>query len=149
MVEDIYFRILSVIFVYKLVYYFLNVFVMDKHLWFFQVIMYILCSAKCLSLSMSFSQCLSLSLSWCLSQCLSLDVSLNVSLNVFLSLSLNVSLNVSLPQCLSQNRTNFITLLHTHYYNGTQMQNEPIIFNKINEIYGINYYTCCQHYNNL
>ena len=42
--EGIYVRTLSVILVYKLVYYFLHVSVMDKHLGVFEVIMHILCS---------------------------------------------------------------------------------------------------------
>ena len=44
MAEGIYVRTLSVILVYKLVYYFLHVSVMDKHLRVFEVIMHILCS---------------------------------------------------------------------------------------------------------
>ena len=44
MAEGIYVRTLSVILVYKLVYYFLHVSVMDKQLRVFEVIMHILCS---------------------------------------------------------------------------------------------------------
>ena len=44
MAESIYVRTLSVILVYKLVYYFLHVSVMDKQLRVFEVIMHILCS---------------------------------------------------------------------------------------------------------
>ena len=43
MVEGIYVKTLPVILVYKLLYYFLHIFVMDKQLWVFEVIMYILC----------------------------------------------------------------------------------------------------------
>ena len=46
MAEGIYVRTLSVILVYKLVYYFLHVSVMDKQLRVFEVIMHILCSVK-------------------------------------------------------------------------------------------------------
>ena len=46
MAEGIYVRTLSVILVYKLVYYFLHVSVMDKQLRDFEVIMHILCSVK-------------------------------------------------------------------------------------------------------
>ena len=45
MVEGIYVRTLSVILVYKLVYYFLHVSVMDKQLRVFEVIMHILCKS--------------------------------------------------------------------------------------------------------
>ena len=44
MAESIYVGTLSVILVYKLVYYFLHVSVMDKQLRVFEVIMHILCS---------------------------------------------------------------------------------------------------------
>ena len=44
MAEGIYVRTLSVILVYKLVYYFLHVSVIDKQLRVFEVIMHILCS---------------------------------------------------------------------------------------------------------
>ena len=44
MAEGIHVRTLSVILVYKLVYYFLHVSVMDKQLRVFEVIMHILCS---------------------------------------------------------------------------------------------------------
>ena len=46
MAESIYVGSLSVILVYKLVYYFLHVSVMDKQLRVFEVIMHILCIVK-------------------------------------------------------------------------------------------------------
>ena len=45
-VEVVYVRTLSVIFVYKLVYYFLRVSVTDKQLRVFEVIMHIFCSVR-------------------------------------------------------------------------------------------------------
>ena len=68
MAEGIYVRTLSVILVYKLVYYFLHVSVMDKQLRVFEVIMYILCSVLC-------SACVTLML-----HCLHQQYVLNMSL---------------------------------------------------------------------
>ena len=45
-VEGVYVRTLSVIFVYKLVYYFLCVSIMDKQLQVFELIMHIFCSVR-------------------------------------------------------------------------------------------------------
>ena len=58
MAEGIYVRTLSVILVYKLVYYFLHVSVMDKQLRVFEVIMHILCSvlgSACVTLTNTIS----------------------------------------------------------------------------------------------